>query len=127
MYEFILKHNFVKGDKDEKRTSTIAIYSLVILIPFIALVVTPICRANNISMERYSGTWIGLFVVLLLLSIPIDVRYWKYDTYQGFKERWGKEDPKQRTRRGWLIWILIINNLILIPALVVLLEHYNIL
>ena len=127
MYEYVLKHNFVKGDQEEKRVSTIAIYSWVFLIPFIVLVITPIFRSINIGISRYSGTGIGVFLLLLLLSAPLYVRYWKYETYQRIKKRWENEDFKQRKKRGWLIWILIINNIILVPMIVILFEHFDIL
>ena len=102
------------------------IFSLVFFMPLM-LIIVPICRAFNLSVHRYSGTWTILMAILVLLEVPIVKRYEKLENQKKFEERWENEDSKQRTRRGWLIWILIINNLILITALVVLLEHYNIL
>ena len=100
------------------------IFSLVFFMPLI-LIIVPICRAFNLSVHRYSGTWIILMAILVLLEVPIVKRYEKLENQKKFEERWGKEDPKQRMVRGWLIWALIINNL-LIPLFVILLEHYNI-
>ena len=128
MCKFILAHNFVKGDEDEKRVGAIAIYCLMFIITINFLITVPILRANNIRIiSKYTDNGILLFALIILQSIPFYIRYWKRETYKRFNERWKDEDPKQYKTRGWLIWILVITTIFLIPSLVIVLEHYGIL
>lgn len=57
--------------------------------------------------------------ILVLLEVPIVKRYEKLENQKKFEERWGNEDPEQRMIRGWLIWALIINNLVVIPIIAI--------
>lgn len=124
--KFILAHKFVRGEPDEKRVSSMGIYCLIFIIPLNILVLVPIFHTNNLALDRYSWTGIIVFILLVLESLPFYIRYWKEEIDQKFEERWGNEDPKQRKKRGWLIVALIINNLVLIPLIVIILEHYHI-
>ena len=65
-------------------------------------------------------------VVLLVSGIPVYKRYQNNQNIQKFEERWGKEDSKQRKKRGWIVVAVIIFNVVLIPILGCVLAHYNI-
>ena len=94
------------------------IFSLVVLMP-LTLIIIPICRAFNLSVHRYSGTWTILMAILVLLEVPIVKRYSNPENLKRFEQRWGNEDKEQRMMRGWLIWMLIFNNMIIIPIIAI--------
>lgn len=126
IYKFFSVHKSKEVGEYEVRFGSIIVYNLILLIPILTSIIAPLLRAYGIKVPMYSETRFMLGILMLVLMIPIWVRYRKKEKVQELVERWGKEDPKQRVIRGWLIWALIINNLILIPLFVILLEHYNI-
>ena len=71
------------------------------------------------------------FVIGFVTMVPLMKRYMYNKSitkgnYRIFKERWGKEDPKQRKKRGWLIAAIVINNIVVFPIILAVLEHYHI-
>ena len=127
MYLFVLAHRFINGDKDDKRVSTIAIYFLMLIIPIILFVLVPILQVNGLkvprryTLERYIWLAVGL-----LLMYPFYKRYNNPKNLQKYEERWGNEDYTLKKKRGWLIWLLVITNFILLPLLVIFLQHNHI-
>ena len=130
LYKYFSSHRFFNGMEIIDAISTIV---LTVFFP-IGCIVGSICHKLDITIfERYSAKryWVilGLFVVAYL---PMMKRYMfnrliAKGNFRIFRDRWGNEDMKLRKKRGWLITALIINSLVLIPLLLIVLEHYNIL
>ena len=93
------------------------------------------------SIEHYTGTtlieieqnpisrYFWFFVIGAVTYGPFMKRYMynksiRKGNYRIFRERWGKEDPKQRKKRGWLIAAIVINSLVAFPVILAVLEHY---
>lgn len=86
----------------------------------------------NIIVDNSSPTrYIGMLLFFLVGYLPLMKRYMynksiKKHSYFVFKERWGNEDPKLQKRKGWLVAILFINNILVFPIVGIVLIHYHI-
>lgn len=97
------------------------LFTFIILYLPLMWIIVPICRVFNLNVHRYSGTWTIGMAILLILGWPIQKRYGNPENQKRFEKRWGNEEPKQRKIRGWLIWVLILINL-MTPWLMILLK-----
>lgn len=103
---------------------SISTISLMLMIPIITVVGT-ICHYNGLRFEKYSlQSFTIVAIVFFLTYVPLLQRYMydksiSKDKYQVFRDRWGKEDRKQRKRRGWYIVLLLMNNLLIFPFVVI--------
>ncbi len=127
LYLFFSSYRIFAGMEEIDAISTIM---LVVFFP-IACIGGSICHKTGIAIfEKYSASWfIGMIVLLVVYYIPM-IKHYMYNksitkgNYRIFRERWGKEDPKQRKKRGWLIAAIVINSLVVFPVILAVLEHY---
>ena len=68
----------------------------------------------------------GLFMYFYLDISAMDNKILIANNYKLFADRWKQEDAKTHKRRGCMIIILCITNLILFPVCYVLLKKYHI-
>ncbi|MCR5533479.1 MAG: hypothetical protein K6F10_06330 [Paludibacteraceae bacterium] len=102
------------------------IFSFITILMPIVGILAPIFRMYNIHIQRYSVGWMIFMVILVAVQSPIWKRYQNPINIKEFEERWDCENPQQRTRRGFLVTLFIFNNVIVIPFLLYILAHYNI-
>ena len=122
IYKFFIVHKSKEVGEDEVRQGATLWLWFIFIIPIVVLVIAPLLRANGIRIPVYSVSRAIVGVILFVMLIPFEVRYWKKEKLQKLKERWGNEEPQKSSRRGWLVLLVIITNLIFIPMLVILLD-----
>ena len=127
LYKFFSSHRFFTGMEEIDSISTIM---LTIFFPF-ACIGGSICHEINIVLfERHTiSRFLGMVAMIVIFYLPMMRRYMFNKSitkgkYRIFRERWEKEDPKQRKKRGWLIAALVINNLVIFPIILAVSEHY---
>ena len=125
-YVFYRTYIFIKKCNSIKINGAPDIFCLIFFLLPLLLIIVPIYRITEISIHRYSQTWIFAMIVLYVLSMPITKRYKNADRLRSLEKRWENEDSKKRRIRGWIITALVFNNIVLIPILVCLLVHYGI-
>ncbi len=125
-YRFFSSHRFFRGmEKDD----SIGMIFLLFFIPTCALI-GAVYYYTGTKFERYSlQTYTYIAFIFLIEYAPLLHRYSfnksiSKDKYQVFKDRWRKEDRKQRKKRGWYIVLLIVNNLLVFPLVVMMLIHH---
>ena len=116
IYSFNSTH-WILSDNEEGKA--VSLLYLIFGIPIIIL------TASVTSCELIP---IGVF---FLFFLPLLYRYWWNkkviaNNYKLFADRWKQEDAKTHKRRGCMIIILCITNLILFPVCYVLLKKYHI-
>jgi len=124
LYKYFSSHRFFRGMEVIDSISTIV---LSIFIPIAALVGC-CCRHMGIGFEKYSPE----YYLCILIGIPAMfgpfMKRYMFDKsiskskYQIFKDKWGKENRKQRKKRGWMIALLCINNIIVAPIIIIWLD-----
>lgn len=102
------------------------IFSFVILLMPLLLIVVPIFRVYDVHIHRYSLAWTICMVVLVAAQFPIWRRYQNPKNIKKFERCWDNEPQIQRTTRGILVDLLVINNVILIPVIMYIFARYKI-
>ena len=126
LYQFFSAHRIFRGMEKNDSIGTIF---LLFFIPTCALI-GAVYYYTGTKFERYSlQTYIYIALVFLIEYIPLLQRYSfnksiSQDNYKVFKDKWGKENPQQRKKRGWCIVLLIINNVLILPYVLTKLVHY---
>ena len=126
LYRFFSSHRFFHGMEKE---DSIGMIFLLFFIPTCALI-GAVYYYTGTKFERYSlQTYTYIALVFLIEYTPLLHRYSfnksiLQDKYKVFKDRWGKEDRKLRKKRGWYIVLLVINNILVFPYVVMKLIHH---
>lgn len=94
------------------------------LIVPISSIVGTICHYSRLSYGKYF-----LIILVLIIVVPLQKRYLSNKSiskknYKVFEDKWREEDRKQRKMRSWYIVLLLINNLLVFPFIVIKLSHY---
>ena len=125
-YQFFCSHRIFRG---MEVIDAISVIFYIIFIPIAAIMGT-MANYYGIKIDRYGmHRYIGMLLFFLVGYLPLMKRYMYNKSitkrnYQIFKDRWGKEDPKQRKKRGWIIAAIVINNIIIIPIVLAIFQHY---
>ena len=124
LYRFFSSHRFFRG---MEQIDSITMIFFILFLPIAALVGC-ILAHKGIQFEKYSPEYyISMLVGIPLCYGPLMTRYMYNKSiskgkYEVFRDRWGKEDRKQRKRRGWMIALLCINNIIVAPVVIIWLD-----
>ena len=126
LYQFFSAHRIFRGMEE------IDAISMIFLTIFMPIVVFVLCvfTHNGMRIEKYTMPYyVSLAFVILFGYGPLLQRYMfnksiSKANYKVFKDRWGKENPQQRKKRGWCIVLLIINNVLILPYVLTKLVHY---
>ena len=125
MYTFFSSHRVFSGMEEIDATSLLY---LMICMPFAPLM-GYLCRWGLLPTTEHNRY---LYIMILLPTyLPFLYRYIisrkiKANNYQAFKNKWGKESIALRKKRGWLIVLLCITNIILFPLGAILLQIFHI-
>ena len=125
-YRFFSSHRIFRGMETIDSISTIF---LSLFIP-LAVIVGCVGHRTGMIIEKYSLQYYTILALIFLIGYaPLIQRYMfnksiSKDKYQVFKDKWGKENRKQRKKRGWYIVLFIINNIIVFPIVVAVLIHH---
>ena len=125
-YLFFSSHRFFAG---MEVVDAISMIFLAIFIPISSLIGC-ICYYLDFTVDNSPPTrYIGMLLFFIVGYLPLMKRYMynksikKYN-YRVFKERWGNESSKLRKKRGRLIALLFVNNLLVFPIVVIVLIHH---
>lgn len=130
LYKFFSSHRLFNG---MEAIDAISMIFFTMFIPIASLIGGLFYLLDIVVDNSPSIRYVGMLLFFLVGYLPLMKRYMykksikKYN-YRVFEERWGNEDPKLHKRRGRLLVILFVNNIVLFPiVLVMLIHHYHIL
>lgn len=102
------------------------IMGISVVVPFIFITWGGLsCIFEQPSLERYEPISILLFILAInILTKPFD-KYLRNknitkNNYEVFRKRWKAETVKQRKIRDWIIFLIVLNNVVFIPILIIL-------
>ena len=125
-YRFFSSHRIFRG---METIDSIGMIFLLLFIP-VATLVGAVCYYTGIRIAKYSLQYYTYLALLFLIGyVPLIQRYMfnksiSEGKYQIFKDKWGKENHKQRKKRGWYIVLLLTNNALVFPVVVTVLIHH---
>lgn len=101
--------------------------ALTILLFFMPLIVSlPAYLHIEIPLPLYKQKTYALLLFSPLIYRYIVCKKYKANNYQIFREKWSNEPANVRRRRGWLILILSITNIVVFPIVTLVLSILHI-